>query len=724
VYLQNVTPLIDMDALCVASGGNPGHIISMLKWHSLRTVRTLAVTANPKSTYVATTWAAVSGAGPEPQKNVRSEKLAGGGGGGSKSRVYASIDPTTDCVDNYVDIVTTALTASNARTSNVAKNLYGKQLVQCRAFADAATDIFTRELSHDAKLLACCLYAHAQHFDAAMCWSMSRRVFGNDMIRFQLAFNELLDVEWIRVCVHTTNDHLFAGAHCYCVSVIASLITPTTPAITEQELYDHYILHWVEQLIRIDEMTFMVAAGTRGKNSAQAAASTSFDSFGLHLGHFKELFVNIYSCGCECSAGLAQLKAQEQPLVPQSADTAVAASGNSGSSAVESLSSKASPVATTIINSSLGGSALSFDPEDNKRASEFGRFIHLQKTHLFQCKAYNEAEAAEVITTGSVDAFNQIRTEFNICYNVGSNVAVEPPSLENGKQDGNGSKDDDIVAVISRLQPRVNRVSVPVIRTIAKEIVGYASNILVQHFTPQTAVAISLAIHNILAYTVAALSAHAQESGSHGAHANHNSHHSHHRHHHHHRGHSGQHGHHEGFHGDGSPELYKLPCDISVIELAEQHFRAENFELGLKLMTELISSFYDVANRQLVTYQAGSTLSFGSDQTLPAYAARAMVCYGRLSLALFVSAKQARKAHQVLSKLVVFKTDAIRVMERYRTDGIAALAVAAGILTDSGLQADGKLIMDLRDEYIAATKSKSFRKKLSKLRNKMFSRPK
>jgi hypothetical protein len=693
--------IVDVDALYDAAGGLPGHLLTMLRWCSTANVRTLALANNVNHSVYATT-----------------------------------------------------------TTTNLSHHIHHElgmqaKLIQQKVIADAAVQVFKHDLSHDERLLACCLYTHTQHFDAKLCWNMSREVFGNDLIRWKIAFDGLLALRWL---VHR-------GELGYCVSCIASLITPTTPAISEQELYDNYILHWVENLVHIDEL-----ASRAGSANSSALA---LEYFSGHLAHYKQVFENIFVCGHICALALANSASnkhqknksnsavsdlQGQSLKCKSTDgEGFIRHTNSAVSDSVPTDNKSNGLASKGVMRTAGGqqqtgteksgadliqlpakisksltrmdSVASFyafiqnsksqtpnrtgpinvadkpsvysdlavlDPRDMKRAMEFSRVLHRHKTHQFQSKPYCDEEVAAHVTVGSADAFSKFTTEFRICYTntVLNNVVIISDALSHDESSSGlmGGLTDSFptthnVIMIDELEPFEYAVSLPVVRTIAKDLMGSISHVLVYHFTPVVALRIAQALHYILANALTSTSRFSTTPivsvpHDHGRHHDHND--------------------------------FQLAYDLSLVELAEQDDRAAHYEAGLKLISKLVSKFYDTHANALLTTN-------GITVKLPVYAARAMTVYGRLCLACASANTDSSTRDQGSSSTSLMTYGNQVLLGRHRANGIAALTAAAEILASTGLVTESNLVLGIRDGMArpARKKFKLF-KYMSKLVDMLF----
>lgn len=101
-------------------------------------------------------------------------------------------------------------------------------------------DYFT----YDEKMLACCLFPDDVPFTAAMSWSMAKKNFGNDRVRWRVAFNGLLDQGWI----------VYSTSLGYTLSSLACLLRVTSKAVQVQDVYDTYVLHWAFELARLNQL--------------------------------------------------------------------------------------------------------------------------------------------------------------------------------------------------------------------------------------------------------------------------------------------------------------------------------------------------------------------------------------------------------------------------------------------------------------------------------------
>jgi hypothetical protein len=135
--------------------------------------------------------------------------------------------------------------------------------------------------SADEKLLACCLCCHPGHFPMASLWAMSKDAYNGDVVRFKLAWDYLVEIEWI---IQTPE----LG---YKLSSLAQLIFATNSALEQQFLFDNYVIFWTSELIRI--------------NKAGAEIPSAMDEFNRYCAHFRYVFNNILSYEADSRSSIA-----------------------------------------------------------------------------------------------------------------------------------------------------------------------------------------------------------------------------------------------------------------------------------------------------------------------------------------------------------------------------------------------------------------------------------
>lgn len=134
-----------------------------------------------------------------------------------------------------------------------------------RAKQLAAESVFAN-MDGDEKLLASCLFSDLPPFDESMAWAMGRKVLDEDVVRWRVAWNGLIEVGWV-----TYNSDLG-----FLISHLPSLIPGGKASELPQEQWDIYVNHWVDELVRI--------------TLASQECTSVLESFRHNLPHFRHVF--------------------------------------------------------------------------------------------------------------------------------------------------------------------------------------------------------------------------------------------------------------------------------------------------------------------------------------------------------------------------------------------------------------------------------------------------
>lgn len=164
----------------------------------------------------------------------------------------------------------TGLSIGSARALAFSIRSAGGDSVSIRRAKCVAVRSMFDQLTFDEKLLACCLFSDGSPFDESMCWHVSSGVFGQDQVRWHIAWTGLIDCGWV---VQSTT----LG---YVVSPLVCLVHVTSPSINVQAIYDSYVLHWASELARI--------------NGCASECPSALEYFGQYLCHFKRVFEGVF----------------------------------------------------------------------------------------------------------------------------------------------------------------------------------------------------------------------------------------------------------------------------------------------------------------------------------------------------------------------------------------------------------------------------------------------
>ena len=133
-----------------------------------------------------------------------------------------------------------------------------------------AIEIFN-QLTPDEQLLTTSLLGNICHFDEALVWSMSRKQFHNDILRWNIAWMGLLESGWV-VRVPDLG---------YSVSSIAAYVKTSCDVLDIQRLHEWYLSHWSDELVRVNIYAYNLL------DPRQAASTLEY--FTQNISHFKHV---------------------------------------------------------------------------------------------------------------------------------------------------------------------------------------------------------------------------------------------------------------------------------------------------------------------------------------------------------------------------------------------------------------------------------------------------
>ena len=133
-----------------------------------------------------------------------------------------------------------------------------------------AIEIFN-QLTPDEQLLTTSLLGNICHFDEALVWSMSRKQFHNDILRWNIAWMGLLESGWV-VRVPDLG---------YSVSSIAAYVKTSCDVLDIQRLHEWYLSHWTDELVRVNIYAYNLL------DPRQAASTLEY--FTQNISHFKHV---------------------------------------------------------------------------------------------------------------------------------------------------------------------------------------------------------------------------------------------------------------------------------------------------------------------------------------------------------------------------------------------------------------------------------------------------
>lgn len=140
-------------------------------------------------------------------------------------------------------------------------------LKECR---DSLARDLAFELGPDEALCASCLLKGTAPFDAGLGWSLCKKAFDSDIVRWKVAWRGLLECGWL---LHNPD----LG---FVVPTNSLVVDDDRSSISEETQWNTYLEYWAREAVRI--------------NNEAASCSSALISFDCNRTHFKFLFLSLY----------------------------------------------------------------------------------------------------------------------------------------------------------------------------------------------------------------------------------------------------------------------------------------------------------------------------------------------------------------------------------------------------------------------------------------------
>ena len=106
------------------------------------------------------------------------------------------------------------------------------------------------ELTPDQALAAACMLTGLGHFSEGHAWVLSKDAFGDDVLRWRVAWQGLVEVGWV---AHSQPLGYWIPAQ----SILSAAKVITAPApITFETQVRRYVFHWAEELVRVNGFSY------------------------------------------------------------------------------------------------------------------------------------------------------------------------------------------------------------------------------------------------------------------------------------------------------------------------------------------------------------------------------------------------------------------------------------------------------------------------------------